>query len=33
MHLRLGGVFRGEIWYPDPANVGGTEVPHENYGE
>lgn len=27
----LGGVFRGEIWYPDPANAGGSVPHYENY--
>lgn len=27
----LGGVFRGEIWYPDPANTGGSEPHYESY--
>jgi predicted phosphodiesterase len=27
----LGGIFRGEIWYPDKASAGGTDPHFENY--
>jgi predicted phosphodiesterase len=27
----LGGVFRGEVWYPAPSNPGGSEPHYESY--